>query len=67
MKNNEGYILEFIRNGDFVKVSAVDPRTGEEAAIIAPAKGVTQKYMSDLAIKKLQYVQNKKKNEENLY
>ena len=53
------YIIEFVRVGDSVKVSAIDPKTGTETCIIAPAKGVSQKQMQDLAIQKLEYVINK--------
>jgi len=58
---NEGYILEFVRVGDFVKVSAIDPKSGIEACIMTPVKGVTQKQRQDLAIQKLKYVINKSK------
>ncbi|PIR37469.1 MAG: hypothetical protein COV35_10285 [Alphaproteobacteria bacterium CG11_big_fil_rev_8_21_14_0_20_39_49] len=54
------YIIEFVRVGDSVKVSAIDPKTGTETCIVAPVKGVTQKQMQDLAIQKLQYVLRKK-------
>jgi hypothetical protein len=58
---SEEYIVEFLRVGDSIKVSAIDPKTGTEASIVAPAKGVTQKQMQDTAVKKLQYVLNKSK------
>ncbi|MDA0781548.1 MAG: hypothetical protein PQ612_04135 [Rickettsiales bacterium] len=54
------YIIEFVRVGDSVKVSAIDPKTGTETCIVAPVKGVTQKQMQDLAIQKLEYVLRKK-------
>lgn len=63
MQNDKGYIIELIRSGDYVKVSAIDPQTGQEACILAPATGVTRKYMTDLAIRKLEYVKNKEKQE----
>lgn len=59
---NEEYIVEFLRVGDSVKVSAIDPKTGMEASIVAPAHGVTQKQMQDVAVKKLNYVLNKSKS-----
>lgn len=63
MKSNldEGYIVEFIRVGDYVKVSAIDPKTGIEACIMTPVQGVTQKQRQDLAVQKLKYVINKSK------
>ena len=64
MQNDDEYIVEFIRNGNYVKVSAIDPRTGQEACILAPTTGVSRKYMSELAIKKLKYVKNKAKTEQ---
>jgi hypothetical protein len=58
----KGYIIEFVRVGDSVKVSAVDPSTGTEACIVAPTTGVTQKHMENLAIQKLEYVLKKRKS-----
>ena len=58
---SEQYIVEFLRIGDSVKVSAIDPKTGTEASIVAPAHGVSQKQMQDTAVKKLQYVLKKSK------
>jgi len=52
------YLLEFIRIGKQVKVTACDPESGTEAVIIGPAKA-TQRELSELAIRKLQYVMKK--------
>lgn len=57
------YYIEFYPSGNAMKVSAVDPETGEEAVIIGPlnaAKSDLQK----LAIQKLEYQlgRNSKKN-----
>jgi len=62
MKNSEDtkYIIEFLSLGGSVKVSAIDQASGTEVSIIGPPKA-TQKELSDLAIKKLQYVLNKNK------
>lgn len=54
------YILEFITLGNSVKVTAIDPVTGREATIVGSTKH-TEKQLSDLAIKKLKYVIEKKK------
>lgn len=61
------YIIEFIKIGDSVKVSAIDPATGTEACIVAPAKGVTQERMKELAVQKLRYVMEKNKAETDSY
>ena len=55
-------IIEFVRVGDSVKVSAIDPKTGIETCVITPSHGVTKQRMKELAIRKLNYVINKKKN-----
>ena len=57
-KSNE-YILEFIQQGRFVKVTAVDPATGTEAVLVGDAKE-RQETLSRNAIKKLEYILNKK-------
>lgn len=55
------YLIEYTRIGAQVKVTACDPDTGIEASVIVPAN-TTQKDMSDLAVRKLLYVMNKKDN-----
>ncbi len=55
----EPYLLEFMRIGNQIRVSACDPETGVEAVVFGPAKA-TQKELSDLAVRKLQYVLKKK-------
>lgn len=61
MKNNNdtNYIIEFYAIGNSVKVTAIDPMTGTEATIVGPAKA-TKKELMDGAVKKLEYVLNKK-------
>lgn len=54
------YIIEYYPLGNLVKVSAVDPLTLTEVSISLPAKGLTQKEMSHLAVQKLEYVLRKK-------
>ncbi len=54
------YIIEFIKIGETVKVTAVDPNSGVEASIIAPAHGYTKQYLQGMAVKKLNYVLKKK-------
>lgn len=52
------YIIEFHRVGNQVKVTACDPETGMEAVIVGPSN-LSQKSLSDQAIKKLLYVMAK--------
>lgn len=53
-------IIEFIRVGAYVKVSAVDPVTGIEASIVGdPASG--EAILKRTAIRKLRYVLEKQK------
>lgn len=56
-RNNE-YILEFIQQGRYVKVTAVDPVTGTEAVIVGDARE-RQEVLSENAVNKLKYLLNK--------
>ncbi len=56
------YLIEFTRIGGQVRVMACDSETGLEAVIIAPANA-TQTQMTNLAVRKLQYMLEKKANE----
>lgn len=59
MQNN--YLIEFRQVGNVIKVSAIDPVTTTEASIVVPAgKGLSRKDMSQLAIKRLEFVLKKK-------
>lgn len=52
-------IIEFHRVGSYVKVSAVDPRTLIEVAIVGdPAVG--EAALKRAAVRKLEYVMNRK-------
>ena len=52
-------IIEFHRVGSYVKVSAVDPRTLTEVAIVGdPAAG--EAALKRAAVRKLEYVMNRK-------
>lgn len=57
--NDEGYLIEFIRVGNAVKVSAVDPRTNTEVSIVG-APNMSERQLSQAAIRKLEYVLKKK-------
>ncbi|MEO1067484.1 MAG: serine hydroxymethyltransferase [Pseudomonadota bacterium] len=52
MSAREEIYLEFIKVGHQVKVTAIDPPTGEEVSIIAPATA-SQNDMSKVAVDKL--------------
>ncbi|RMF08738.1 MAG: hypothetical protein D6763_09375 [Alphaproteobacteria bacterium] len=57
-KSDEGYLIEFIRIGNSVKVSAVDPRTNTEVSIVGAAS-MSEHQLSRAAIRKLEYVLKK--------
>lgn len=61
MSEHDGYIVEFLARGRSIKVTAIDPETLTEASIVG-AKGATQQQLAELAIRKLHYVIEKKKN-----
>jgi hypothetical protein len=60
-KGREIYV-EFVRNGNFVKATAIDSETGLEASIVGPASA-SQAQLAEAARRKLDYVA--KKNGEN--
>lgn len=56
--NDDRVIIEFIQRGAYVKVSAIDPITGDEVSIVGdPARG--EMSLKQTAVKKLRYVQQK--------
>lgn len=52
------YIIEFVPQGRFVKVSAVDPATGTEAVIVGDAIK-PQALLEHIAIQKLEFLLKK--------
>ena len=56
-------LFEFVVQGNFVKVIAVDPITGTEIAIVGDARA-SRKVLENLATKKLLMVLKKKNKEE---
>jgi len=50
--------VEFVVQGAFVKVTAIDSVTGLEASIIGPA-GASQRVLAEQARRKLEYVAKK--------
>ncbi len=56
-------LLEFIRVGNYVKVSAVDERTGTEVSIVGdPSRGTEA--LKRTAIRKLEYVMRRDRSGE---
>ncbi len=54
------FLIEFVRIGNSVKVSAIDPATGVEASIVGPAH-LSEAQLGASAIAKLRYVLARKK------
>ena len=52
-------LFEFVVHGNFVKVMAVDPRTGIEVAMVGDARSSKQT-LENLAVKKLKMAIHKK-------
>lgn len=60
--DSESLIVEFQVVGAYVKVSAVDPVTLEEVSIVGdPRRG--EAALSALAVRKLRYVQQRRRNQ----
>jgi hypothetical protein len=55
MADEQGYIIEFHRIGNAVKVSAMDPRTLTEVSIMG-APGAGDAELTRLVVRKLHYV-----------
>ena len=54
--------MEFHRVGDYVKVSAIDAATNVEASIVGSPR-TTQQQLTRLAVRKLEYVLEKKRHD----
>jgi hypothetical protein len=52
-------LVEFVVQGAFVKVTAIDPVTGLEASIVGPSNA-SQRILAEQARRKLEYVARKK-------
>ncbi len=56
----DGALVEFVPQGDYVKVSAVDPVTGTEVSIVGdPSAG--EEALKRIAVRKLEYVLRRQK------
>jgi len=56
------YLVEFIVQGAYVRVAAIDPDTGTEAIAVGAASA-SKEELRRLAVRKLEYVLAKKKGE----
>lgn len=54
----EGFIVEFIPQGHYVKVSAIDPVSGREVSIVGDPKK-SERELQEVAVRKLLYVLGK--------
>ena len=55
-------LFEYVRNGNFVKVTALEPETKVEASVVVPAN-LSEGQMKLQALNKLRYVLSKKEQE----
>lgn len=51
-------LFEYVRQGAYVKVTAIEPETKTEVCVVVPAN-LSEQQMQIHALKKLQYVLNK--------
>ena len=62
MSGTDNYIIEFTQIGASIKVTAIDPRTMTEVSIVGGTQ-YSQDFLSRQAIKKLEYVLAKKRDD----
>ncbi len=55
-------LFEYVRNGAYVKVTAIEPETKIEASVVVPAS-LSQEQMKLQALSKLRYVLKKMEEE----
>ncbi len=55
-------LFEYIRQGNFVKVTAIEAETQIEASVVVPA-GLSQEQMQIQALRRLKYVMEKQSRE----
>ncbi len=56
-------LFEYVRQGQYVKVTAVEPETGIEVSVVVPAS-LSNEQMQIQALNRLNYVLRKKAEEE---
>ena len=60
MSDDQGYIIEFHRVGNAVKVTAMDPATLTEVSIVG-APGVGETELTRVVVRKLEYMMAKRR------
>ena len=55
-------LFEYVRQGNFVKVTAIEPETQIEASVVVPV-GLSQEQMQIQALRRLKYVMEKQSRE----
>lgn len=55
------YIIEFIPQGRFMRVTAIDPVTGTEVVLVGDARE-TQEALKRAAVNKLEYIMKKQQS-----
>ena len=55
-------LFEYVRQGNYVKVTAIEAETQIEASVVVPV-GLTQEQMQIQALRRLKYVMEKKGQE----
>lgn len=55
-------LFEYVRQGAYVKVTAIEPQTMIEASVVVPAN-LTQEQMQIQALRRLKYVMEKQSEE----
>lgn len=58
----EEVLFEYIQQGSYVKVTAVEPKTLIEASVVVPAS-LSQEQMQLQALRRLKYVMDKQNEE----
>lgn len=60
---SEGCLIEYIPQGAYTKVTAIDPKSGVEVSIVGDSKA-TQAELNRIVVQKLRFVLAKKANGE---
>ena len=56
------YLLEFVRQGSYMRIAAIDPASGVEVVTVGDAKR-SKRELTRVAVQKLEYVLKKKSGE----
>lgn len=61
--NGDEVYFEFAMQGNVLKATAIDPKTGTEVSVIGPANPSAREALKLTAFRKLQFVLKKKRGE----